>query len=254
MYFLLLRLLPWLSGVGIAFAFWLQWRDPLLYPVPLLIGIGVFALSAFLLLWRRISIAGFFERIIPPLVLLFAIGLALLMVEEPIQYVGFALIGVSTVTISLEMMFYFLFNPKQYPVNALSHMALASVPLTAYALAAGLSGLSVFVNLPFWIPCLLFSVYGLAAYWTTEHPVADVASRRRWRVIGVIIGLQVALFGLLLPLEVWTQGLLAAFLFAVPLRIRRYAFPPAPSSRTAIIETVCALVFFCALLLTARWA
>jgi hypothetical protein len=72
--------------------------------------------------------------------------------------------------------------------------------------------------------------------------------------MGVVIGLQVALFGLLLPLEVWTQGLLAAFLFAVPLRIRRYAFPPAPALRIAIFEAVFVSLFFGALLLTARWA
>ncbi len=254
MFFLLLRLLPWLSGIGMAFALWLQWREPLYYPAPLLGGVGLFLLSSFLLLWRRISVSGFFERIIPPLTLLFAIGLAFLMIEDPLQQIFFSCVAVLTVTISLEMMFYFLFDPKRYPVNALSHMALASVPLTAYALAAGLSGLNIFVNTPGWIPCLLLGVYGLAAYWTTEHPVADAASRHRWRVLGVVIGLQVALFCLLLPLEVWTQGLLAAFLFSVPLRIRRYAFPPAPPARTVVFETICAILFFGTLLLTARWA
>lgn len=237
-----------------AVALWFQWHQPLLYPVPLLIGIAIFSVASLLLLWKRISFAGFFERIVPPLALLFAITLAFLMIEDPLQQLFFSCVAVLTVTISLEMLFYFLFDPKRYPVNALSHMALASVPLTAYALAAGLSGLRVFVNLPAWIPCLLLGAYGLAAYWTTEHPVADVASRRRWRIMGVIIGLQVALFGLLLPLEVWTQGLLAAFLFAVPLRIRRYAFPPAPALRIAIFEAVFVSLFFGALLLTARWA
>ncbi len=254
MYFLFLRLLPWLSGIGMAVALWVQWREPLAYPVPIVAGIAGFLLSAILLLWRRISLAGFFERIVPPFALLFAIGLGLLMIEDPLQQLFFSGVAVVAVTLSLEMIFYFLFDPKQYPVNALSHMALASVPLTAYALAAGLSGLTVFIHLPRWIPILLLGLYGLAAYWTTEHPVADVANRRRWRVLGVVIGLQVALFGLLLPLEVWTQGLLAAFLLAVPLRIRRYAFPPAPSSRIALFETICAILFFGGLLLTARWA
>lgn len=254
MHFLLLRLLPWISGIGMAFALWMQWREPLLYPVPLLGGLILFLLSTGLLLWRRISIAGFFERVVPPFSLLFAIGIGFLMIEDPLQRLFFSCVAVLTVTISLEMLFYFLFDPKRYPVNALSHMALASVPLTAYALAAGLSGLVVFIHLPGWIPFLLLGIYGLAAYWTTEHPVADMASRRRWRILGLIIGLQVALFGLLLPLEVWTQGLLAALLFAAPLRIRRYAFPPAPSSRIALFETICVVLFFGALLLTARWA
>lgn len=254
MYFLLLRLLPWISGVGMALALWAQWRDPLLYPLPLLGGLALFLLSATLLLWRRISLAGFLERVVPPFALLFGIGLGFLMVEDPIQRVFFSCVAVLTVTISLEMLFYFLFDPKRYPVNALSHMALASVPLTVYLLAAGLSGLTVFVHLPGWIPFVLFGLYGLVAYWTTEHPVADAANRRRWRVLGVVIGLQVALFGMLLPLEVWTQGLLAALLFAAPLRIRRYAFPPAPSSRIAVFEAICAVLFFGALLLTARWA
>lgn len=237
-----------------AFALWVQWQQPLLYPVPFLAGAVLFLVSSIVLLWKRISLAGFFERIVPPLALLFAIGLAFLMIEDPLQKLFFSGVAILSVTISLEMLFYFLFDPKHYPVNALSHMALASVPLTAYALTAGLSGLTVFIHLPNWIPCVLLGLYGVAAYWTTEHPVADGANRRRWRVIGGVIGLQVALFGMLLPLEVWTQGLLAAFLFAVPLRIRRYAFPPAPESRIAIAETVCALLFFGALLLTARWA
>ncbi len=254
MYFLLLRLLPWISGVVMAFALWLQWQEPLLYPMPLLGGFAVFLVSATLLLWKRVSLGGFLERIVPPFALLFAIGVGFLMIEDPLQRLFFSCVAVLAVTISLEMIFYFLFNSKHYPVNALSHMALASVPLTAYALTAGLAGLTVFVHLPRWIPFLLLGLYGLAAYWTTEHPVADRANRRRWRVIGVVIGLQVALFGLLLPLEVWTQGLVAALLFAAPLRIRRYAFPPAPSTRTAMVEAVCVAIFFSAVLLTARWA
>lgn len=237
-----------------ALALWVQWRQPLLYPMPFLAGVGIFAASVTLMLWKRVSVAGFLERIVPPLALLFGIGLALLMVEDPVRQFIFSSIAVLMVTISLEMMFYFLFDPKRYPVNALSHIALASVPLTAYALAVGLTGLTIFLNTPAWIPCVLLGGYGLAAYWTTEHPIADVGSRRRWRVIGVVIGLQVALFCMLLPLEVWTQGLLAAFLFSVPLRIRRYAFPPAPSSRFAMVETIGAILSFVTLLLTARWA
>lgn len=254
MYFLFLRLLPWLSGIGMALALWVQWREPLLYPLPLAIGGGIFFVAAMLLLWRRTSLIGFFERVAPPMALLFALTLALLMAEAPIQHFLLSVIAVLTVVISLEMLFYFLFDPKRYPVNALSHMALASVPLTAFALATGLSGLRVFVQLPSWIPCLLFGLYGIVAYWTTEHPVADRASRQRWRVLGLVIGLQVALFSLLLPLEVWTQGLLAALLFAVPLRIRRYAFPPTPPHRLALAEVVCVVLFFATLLLTARWA
>lgn len=237
-----------------AVALLVQWREPLLYPAPLLAGLALFLVSATLLLWRRISIAGFFERIVPPLALLFSIGLAFLMIEDPLQQLFFSGVAILMVTISLEMMFYFLFDPKRYPVNALSHLALASVPLTGYALAAGLSGLTVFIHPPAWIPFVLLGLYGVSAYWTTEHPVADAANRRRWRILGGVIGLQVALFGMFLPLEVWTQGLLAAFLFAAPLRIRRYAFPPAPSLRFAAFEVITALLFFGGLLLTARWA
>ncbi len=254
MRFLLLRLLPWIAGVGMASALLVQWREPLLYPLPLLCGALLFVASAVLLLWRRVSLVGFFERVVPPFFLLFGIGVGFLMIEDPLQRWFFSAVAVLAVTISLEMMFYFLFNPKQYPVNALSHMALASVPLTAYALTAGLAGLTVFVQLPRWIPFCVLGFYGLVAYWTTEHPVADLANRRRWRFIGTVIGLQVALFSLLLPLEVWTQGLVAALLFAAPLRIRRYAFPPAPPIRMAVAEGLCAVLFFGALLLTARWA
>ncbi len=237
-----------------ALALWMQWRDPLLYPAPFLVAIGVFLTSAIVMLWKRVSITGFFERVVPPFALLFSIALAFLMIENPLQQLFFSCVAVVAVTVSLEMMFYFLFDPKRYPVNALSHMALASVPLTAYTLMAGLAGLRIFLNIPFWIPCLLLGGFGVIAYWTTEHPVADAASRRRWRILGGIIGLQVALFSLLLPLEVWTLGLLAAFLFAAPLRIRRYAFPPSPSSRIAVFETICGVLFFGTLLLTARWA
>ncbi len=254
MYFLLLRLLPWVSGVGMVLALFFQWRDPLIYPWPLVGGILLFLVSATMLLWQRVSIPGFLERIVPPLMLLIAVTLALLMAETPLQHLLLSIVPVVTVTISLEMIFYFLFDSKRYPVNALSHLALASVPLTAYGLAVGLTGLGVFVGLPAWINFFVFGIYGLIAYWTTEHPVADVASCRRWRLIGIVIGLQVALFTKLLPLEVWTQGLLAAFLFAAPLRIRRYAFPPSPTARMAVFEVVCAVLFFGTLLLTARWA
>ena len=223
------------------FALWAEWQNPLLYPLPIVGGILCFLLSAMLLLWK-------------PLCLLIAIAFALLMAGSPMQRIVFSALAVLTVTIPLELIFYFLYDPKRYPVNALSHVALASVPLTVYCFVVGLSGLLVFVHLPAWIPFLLLAAYGLIAFWMTEHPVADVSSRRRWRVLGVVIGVQVAIFALMLPLDVWAQGLIAAFLFAIPLRIRRYAFPPAPTTRIAVIESLVTATCFCLLLLTARWA
>lgn len=254
MYFLLLRLLPWISGLGMAVAMWVQWQNPLWYPGPFLAGSVLFLVAATLLLWKRVSLLGFVERVLPPTLLLTATALAALMADNSIHSLALSVTAVVTATISLEMIFYFLFDPKRYPVNALSHIALASVPLTAYGFAVGISGLLVFVRIPYWIPCVLFGVYGLIAYWLTEHPVANTASRNRWRILGAVVGVQVAIFLLVLPLDVWAQGLLAAFLFALPLRIRRYAFPPVPVVRMAIAEVTISIFLFSTLLLTARWA
>jgi hypothetical protein len=72
-------------------------------------------------------------------------------------------------------------------------------------------------------------------------------------LLGGFVGLHAGIFNLLLPLAMTVHGALAALIFSVPLRMRRYAYDPVPSNTIAISEGVLAALCFGVLLFTARW-
>lgn len=253
MWMLFIRLLPWISAL-VAFATAeYQWRHPFTYPVPLLLWLGWFILAIGVIRLKRVSFQATFEKMTPAIFAAASTIAAFLMAQDQIQRWGLTLVMVSLSWITLELFFYYAYDPKRYPVNALSHINLALVPLIIFYSTCGLSGLQLFLQTPWWLPVAIFILLGAILFALTEHPVADAAHRIRWRGLGMWIGAQAALLLLFLPVTVSVRGALLALLFFVPLRIRRYTYAPLPSARVSWMEGVAALAFFLFVLLTAQW-
>lgn len=251
---LFIRLLSWLSGFAAVFAAWRQWSDPLSYPLPLMCFLVWMIFAIILMSWHRTTVLTVLEKMAPAILVQCACIFACVMADSQVQKMLFSVSLALCAFIPLELFFFFLYDGKRYPVNGLSHVNIAFVPLAVFFTTIGLNGTRVFLRAPWWATVLVLVVSGIALFALTEHPTADIKHRRRWRILGAFIGLHAALFVLILPFNVWVHGVLAAILFSVPLRLRRYAYAPQPPMRMAWTEGAIAVIVFLFLLLTSQWA
>jgi hypothetical protein len=251
---LLIRLLPWLTALFAFVAAQYQWTHLLSYPLPLVIWFVWFVFAILLIRWSKVSFRATFEKMTPAVFAAAGAILAFLMAQDAVQRLGLTLALVLLSWVTLELFFYYAYDPKRYPVNALSHVNLALVPLIVFYCTCGLSGLQLFLQIPWWLSVVTFIFLGAILFALTEHPVADLAHRIRWRGLGMWIGAQASLLLLFLPVTVSVRGALLALLFFVPLRVRRYAYAPRPSTRVSWLEGGIALALFVFVLLTAQWA
>ncbi len=254
MKFLFMRLSPWLiAGVAGFLSAW-QWRDALIYPWPLVIvwALAFFAVCA--MAWRELTWRDTLEKMAPSFVTLAIVGFAFLLVEGSLTRFVTSLVFLLIPLVSLELLFLFLYDPTRYPVNGLSRFNIALVPVAGFFLASTWHGLGVFLQMRSWVSVASFILLGASFYFLTTHPNAHRTHRRRWMLLGGLLGGQIGLLGLLLPVSMAVQGALASLLLCLPMRIRRYAYQPQPSFKMAWSEGVLALAGFVALLFTARWA
>lgn len=251
---LFIRLLPWLTALFAFVAAEYQWINPLTYPAPLVLWFAGFVSAIFVIRWKKVSFRATFEKMTPAIFGAASIVMAFLMAQDRVQRLGLTLAMVFLSWITLELFFYYAYDPKRYPVNALSHVNLALVPLIVFYSACGLSGLQLFLQIPWWLSMLVFVALGAILFALTEHPVADVSHRIRWRGLGMWIGAQAALLLIFLPVTVSVRGALLALLFFLPLRVRRYAYAPRPSVRVSWMEGAAVFALFLFVLLTAQWA
>lgn len=254
MFTLILILLPWVSG-GLNFflAAW-QFQEPLWYPWPLVAGILFHTLVIVIYAWRRQAWRVTVEKMLPSVMALAAIALSASMFEG--KYVGLALsllMGVLS-WLTLKLFFLMCFDPQGYPVNSLSHVNLALVPLTVFFMAWGLDGMLVFIRLPWWVIIPAFIPVMAALYATTAHPSATAADRARWAALGAFVGLACGVLVQVLPVGMLVQGMIVALLAALPVRIRRYAYQPKPSTRVAYFEGIVWALIFVSIILFSRWA
>lgn len=251
---LFIRILPWLTALFAFAAAQYQWTHMLSYPVPLLAWFAFFVGAIAVIRFQKVSFRASVERMTLPLLTGISVLFGFLMAESSLERIGLtvALIALSFVT--LELFFYYAYDPTHYPVNAFSHVNLALVPFIIFYTTCGLSGVNLFLRAPWWLSVGIFFVLGMILFTLTEHPVADAAHRLRWRGLGSWIGIQAAILLIFLPVTVSTRGAVLALLFFIPLRIRRYSYAPRPPARLAWIEGIAAIFLFVTLLLTAQWA
>jgi hypothetical protein len=260
MRYLILRCLPWLVGaLGFVALEW-TWNEPASYPWPLLIPWVALILAALVIGWRKVSVSELIEKMTMPVIAFAALGLACLLIEDELGQILFTLLGIGIPLLSLELLFLYAFQPTRYPVNAISRLNLALVPLTGYFLGVGLMGLQVFLTDPAWVhiadPVTLgiFAALGSVLALITCHPTSDRAHKARWASFGALLGLQIGILCIILPVALPVIGCVAALGLAAPLRARRYSHDPKPPVRLAWAEGTMAFVFFVTILLVSRWA
>lgn len=251
---ILFRPLPWIvGGLGLLLS-WLQWKFPLTYPWPLLALLIAYLAAGGIYAYGRLKFLDAAGRLLPTALFIISASLSFLVIEQPLIRTALTLAVAFVPFFSLDLLYLALCDPARYPVNGLSRLNLALAPSAIFLLTIGLGGLQVFLRIQPWIALLALPFLAAVFFLVTSHPTADQAHRSRWTGIGAIAGFKAAALSLALPLALPVQGALAALIVALPLRVRRYGYAPAPSRRQAIVETCLHLGCFLLLLLVSRWA
>lgn len=250
---LILRLLPMLTGLAVAGLFAWQRVHPTVYPWAVVLAAAMVIGVSLILAWRKGSLRDLSEKMAPTVIAVISLGFGLLLSEGRLANIAVVtLAGVCTFT-ALELLFVYVFHPASYPVNGLSRLNIAFVPLSAWYAAATSVGLLTFLHTPRVWHVVLLTVMGAILFRTTGHPGASAAQNRVWMLIGAATGLHVGWVSLTLPLSMPIHGAFAALVFASVLRVRRYLYDPRPSRRAAWGESIGACILLISVLATAQW-
>ncbi len=254
------RPLPLLATLAMAAGVYVQFLRPMEYPWFAGMGaVAVFA-SALLMAHGRVRYADLLEKMLPTALLVFSVVFATLLAEG--AWMRYALVGIGglSVFLSLELLFLYAFMPSRYPVNGLSRVNIAYVPLTVFFTSATAIGLMTFLNssasaqlVSRVIYVCVMAVLGVTLFRTTGHPDASAEQNRRWMLVGGLVGLHLGLLGVMLPLAMNVQGAVAMIVFGGILRMRRYLYQPFPSRAQAWTEFVLGACMLVALTVTSRW-
>ncbi|MFO0764668.1 MAG: hypothetical protein U0487_01310 [Patescibacteria group bacterium] len=253
MIYLLIRSLPLMAAFGILLLS--RWQFIAWKTFPWLFGVSVlvFVASAALIGYKRLALREWI-KVIPPVMTFLIAGGAALLVESGLQQLFFSLFVGGLAYLTLELLYLLGHEPSKYPVHGLSRLNLALIPLGMFFLAMTLSGLQAFIRFPFWTSPFFGVIYGVVTFACTAHHASDRDQDRRWVLMGVLVGAHAGILAMLLPLDVIASGVIAALLFALPFRARRYAHEPKPKKQSAIIESSLFLACFLAVILFSRWA
>lgn len=250
---LLYRLFPLLGALLVSGFFWMQLQWPTSFPIFAIGGILIAPVLSTLLAVKRIRWGDVTEKMTPTYLLHAALAFGLLLAEGTVPRTAIlALSGLSTF-LSLELVFLLAFHPSAYPVNGISRINIAYVPIAMWYALSTLAGLRIFLHISWeWtlVPTMLL---GLALFRTTGHPGASRTQNNIWSLIGALAGLEIGWVSLHLPLSMGMQGLVATLLLTALLRVRRYLYDPKPSRRSAIVESVGLAAVMLACVGTANW-
>lgn len=250
---LFLRLVPLLVGLLEAGVFWAQRGNPTFYPWIVVVGVAAVPSASLLIAWGRVRFFDLLEKMTPSFLLIASLAFGLLLIEGTVPFMVMLALASVCSFISLELLFLLSYHPSAYPVNGLSRLNIAYVPLIVWYAVATSSGLRVFLHVnPAW-HLVLVAALGVVLFRTTGHPGASLRQNAVWAVVGALVGFEVGAVGLLLPLSMEMQGLLAAILLCATLRARRYLYDPKPSRRMAWLEASAATSVFLMSLLSAKW-
>lgn len=250
---LLIRLLPYIAAFSVGCSSWFQANHPAGYPWFSLFGLLVFVAAIVVTSWGRLSFRSVVEKMLPGLLLQMSLGFGLLLVETSFSLWTIHVVAAISALLSLELLFLLCFEPGAYPVNGLSRLNIAFVPLIVWYAVSTSTGVMIFLHTPHLAHVALCAFLGVALFRTTGHPGATKAQNRIWSFIGFLVGLHVGWLGLHIPLSMPLQGAIAAVLFGVALRMRRYVYAPVPRVQVAWTEAISVAIFFIVAMSTAKW-
>lgn len=250
---LLRRLMPYLVAILTAWCLAWQARSPGSYPWVAALAPLAFVAAGFFIGARRIPLGELTARLLTPALALTAGAYALLLAEGNFALWIIPVFCGGVAYVTLELLFLLTFLPTRYPVNGLSHVNLALVPVTFWFVHYTSVGLTMFIHTSFVLPVLALAVTGALLFWCTAHVESSASHRRRWSAIGGWLGAHLGLLGALLPVNVALHGGYAALLGTFALRTRRYGITPSVPHGTMWAETMGIVLLLIVMLATARW-
>jgi hypothetical protein len=250
---LLIRLVPFVVGLFEAVLFWQQRLHPELYPWLVLLAVALLPAGAFVIAWKRVRFGDLTEKMAPTALLLASLAFALLLVEGEWPLTALVMLASLASFLSLEVLFLLARFPQAYPVNGISRVNIGYVPSIVWYAISTSSGLLTFLHTDRVWHVALATVIGLIVFRTTGHPGATPRQNRIWMLVGGVTGFETGILGIILPLSMGMQGLIAALIICGVLRVRRYLYDPRPSVRIAWSELSAGLAVFMACLMTAKW-
>lgn len=250
---ILLRILPLSVGLLQAGLFWMQKQTPEAYPWLVLAAVLSLPAASAAIAWGRVRFSDLAEKMMPTYVLVAVLGFALLLAETRFELYAIVALASLAAFVSHELLFLLARNPAAYPVNGLSHINVAYVPLVIFYAVATSSGLMVFLHSGAVWHIAMGAVLGMVLFRTTGHPGASRQQNRVWMAVGGLVGIEIGFVSLLLPVGMSIQGLVAALLFCGALRVRRYLYDPKPSKRLAMAECTVGVALLALTLATAKW-
>jgi hypothetical protein len=242
-----------LVGLLEALIFFSQRSHPEWYPWIALVGVVLVPCASFAMSWGRIRLSDMLEKMAPTFLFLTALAFGLLLAEGQWALWALTLFAALASFMSLELLFLLIHHPSGYPVNGLSRINIAYVPLTIWYALSTSAGLMIFLHMDPAIHIALAAGLGATLFRTTGHPGATRRQNFVWTLVGLLAGVEIGWIGILLPLSMEMHGLIAALLFVGVLRVRRYLYDPKPGSNIAWTEAAALAAFLAASLFTAKW-
>lgn len=252
MFFLFLRLSPWLLSGLAALVSWWQWRTPSVYPWPLFLVLIGYVISAGGLTWRSKHWREGLLALWPTCMAITSIGFGHLLIEDMglrfLTSVLFAFIP----WLALRLGWLLLYESSHYPPQAFFRFHLALVPVCLWYVFYTLQGIQVFV-----LPAM--GVVALAAFVALICLLAGTvrswndSRERRWFWTSILLGAHAILLLLILPTSMAVVGALAALLVAVPLRLRQFAHEREGLPPRLWVEALLYLAIWVGVCVTARW-
>jgi hypothetical protein len=253
---LLLRFLPFVSGLAVYGLVSWQWQHPLTYPWACLGALAVVIAAVGLLLRDRQDRWSLAWTVFPTTLFLGAVSLAALMVERAWLQTGLSGIAGLVVYLVLELLFFHLYLPARYPVHGLTYLQTGLIPLTNAFFAWGSAGAMIFARnvTPWWLIPILLGAGNALMFSVTSLSESTAWQRRAWTIFGGSVGMLIGCLLLLLPLGIPGQALLAGLLSVLPLRWRRYTVHPRPGPWALAAELLVFCALFFSVIFFSRWA
>ncbi len=253
MFFLVLRLAPWLLAGFAALVSWWQWRTPSIYPWPLVLVLVGYVVSAGSLVWQSKHWREGLWALWPTCIAIVAIGFGHLLIEDPVFRFLTTMVFSFIPWLALRLGWLLLYEPGHYPPQAFFRFHLALAPVCFWYVFSTLQGIQVFLLPTDGLVSTVAFLFQMVLLAGTVRSWKD-ARERRWFWTSLVVSVHVLLLLAVLPTTMAVQGTFAALLVAVPLRLRQISQEGKRPLRRLWMEVAAFVVVWGGICVSARWA